>query len=136
MFSHSGGHAGRYHGALPPLDEYPTDADWKVLDPALADRTLILRNELILADGAIQFWEDVDRDCIPTACDDQAGKCGYRAWQLSSDMRRRYRLQEFDPKPTSWDVVGTLKQHHDRAIAQAKEAATAQAKEAAAVAAA
>lgn len=123
MYSRSGGHAGAPHGKLPSLAEYPGDIDWKSLDPTLTARVLSIPNELSLSEGTIKFWEDVDRETVSTACDDQAGKCGYRAWKLAEDIRRRYKLPAFDPKQTAWDVRGLLEVHHDTALKRVREAA-------------
>lgn len=126
MFSSSGGHAGNAHGTLPSLEEYPTDADWKALDPSLSARALSLRNELYLSEGQIAFWWEIepgDQGIMMNACDGQAGKCGYRAWQLAADMRRHYGLPEFDPKQTNWDVVRVLKEEHDQELKRMKDSA-------------
>lgn len=117
----SEGAAGRPHGVLPELPPYP-EGDWRVLDPEFLGRCLTLRNELKLSDGQINFWEDVgERDCIPQEFDEQAGKCGYRAWVLASDLRGHYRLAAFDPRNTAWDIVETLRSHHDAAVKRIRE---------------
>ena len=118
MHRTSGGHAGRASGTLPELPELPDQEKWSSLSPVLLSRALSLQNELILSDRAIAFWLDVDRECIPNECDQQCGKCGYEAWRLAEDLRRHYRLGVFDPSRTSWDVVGTLRTHHDEAQRQ------------------
>jgi len=126
LFSGSQGHAGTVHGRLPPLEEYPTDADWKALDPSLSARALSLRNDLRLSEGIIKFWWEIepgDQGILMTTCDGQAGTCGYRAWQLAADMRRHYGLPEFDPKPTSWDVVTVLKEQYDLELKRMKDSA-------------
>jgi hypothetical protein len=113
FYKQSAGHAGKRHGVLPQLQDYPADADWKALDPALGARALTLRNELPLSDSAIEFWENVDRDCVPQATSEQAGKCGYLAWALAAD-----------PKQTAWNLVALLKKHHDEAITRAAASRT------------
>jgi hypothetical protein len=115
LYRDSDGHAGKSHGSLPPLGEYPTDADWKSVDPAFSARALALRNEIFLSDGAIAFVWEVDHDTVQGACNEHAGKCGYRAWQLAVDLRKRYGLPEFDPKQTHWDIVPVLKESFDAA---------------------
>ncbi len=122
MYQQSEGYAGRPHGKLPSLSEYPTDADWRSLDPSLAAQIISFRNELLLSDQTIEFWWDVDRETVRGACDEQAGKSGYRAWLIASQLRGRYRLPSFDPRSFAWDVVATLKEHHDRAIKKLVEA--------------
>jgi hypothetical protein len=81
---------------------------------------------LCLSEGAIKFsWEiePGNQGVLLTTCDGQAGKCGYRAWQLAADMRRRYGLPEFKQEETAWDVVATIKKEHDRVINLLKDAA-------------
>ncbi|MGB5086083.1 MAG: hypothetical protein WBO09_16120 [Methylocystis silviterrae] len=123
MYRESGGHAGIRHSTLPDLPPYPDEADWKALEPDFLARALTFRNELPLADKAIAFWEEIERDCIPQECDQQCGKCGYIAWVLAGDMRRHYNLGAFDPKQASWDIVNTLKPLHDEALERASERA-------------
>ncbi|SRR6266851_6809190 len=126
LYKKAEGHAGAAHGTLPPLREFPADTDWKALDPALSARTLSLPNELSLADGTIKFWWDIepgDQGILLHACDLQAGKCGYIAWQLAADMRRGYGLPAFNPEHTAWDVVKTIKDQHDIEIKRLKDAA-------------
>jgi hypothetical protein len=121
MYRQSEGHAGASHSTLPDLPPYPDEADWKALEPELLVRVLTLRNELPLGDRAIAFWEQIDRECIPRACDLQCGKCGYMAWVLASDLRRHYHLGAFDPKQTSWDIVKTLKTLYDEELQRVKD---------------
>lgn len=123
MYNDSEGHAGALHGTLPDLPLFPDEADWKTLAPDFLARALTLRNELPLSDKAIAFWEDVDRTCIPRACDLQCGKCGYMAWVLAADLRHHYNLGTFDPKLTSWDIVKTLKPLHDQVLKDARDRA-------------
>ena len=123
MYQQSDGHAGRPHGSLPKLGEFPPQANWSTLDPVLLSRSFSLPNELLLGDRMIAFWSDVDPDpsLVHNACDARAGTSGYRAWQLAEDLRCRYRLPDFVPKDFSWDTVRTLKQHHDREVARIKK---------------
>jgi hypothetical protein len=123
-YSHSEGHAGTAHLKLPPAPKYPSDGDWRTLDPALSARALSLPNELSLSDEAIAFYWEIDpadQGALLSICSAQAGKSGYRAWQLAADMRHRYGLPEFKPEETAWDVVKTLKEEHDHEIKRLKE---------------
>ena len=107
LHNSSEGYAGIAHGTLPTFADYPADMDWKAIDPALAARALSLPNELSLSEGIIKFWWEIepgDKGILLTACDRQAGKCGFRAWQVAADMRRRYGFPEFSPEQTTWDV--------------------------------
>lgn len=124
LYTDSDGYAGEQHGKLPELDQYPTDADWKSLDPSISARALSLPNEILLSDRTIATWEKLEPAEVLGACNEQAGKCGYRAWLLASDLRRRYQLPGFDPTETHWDLVGLLKEKHDKAtqkVAEMKE---------------
>ena len=123
MFRTSSGHAGRSHGTLPSINNFPPGANWATLDPRLLARSLSIPNELMLANRMISFWADIDPDppTVWNACDAQAGKCGYRAWRLADDLRRRYRLPDFVPKDFSWDSIKALKDRHDREVARIKE---------------
>ena len=101
---------------LPSLSEYPTDIDWKSLDSSLAAQSLSIRNELRLSVRTIAFWSGEEPAEIPSVCSNQAGKCGYRAWQLATALRRHYKLPSFDPTQGYWDLVGTLQKRHDAVI--------------------
>lgn len=121
MYNQTGGGSGRLYGTVPALSPFPDEAKWESLDGDLLARALSLRNELPLSDRKIAFWEDIDRECIPVECDQQCGKCGYIAWELAQAIRRRYGFPSFDPKLTSWDVAGTLKEMHDKALRNVQE---------------
>ena len=121
MYYDSAGHAGRKHTIIPILAEYSDDVDWKSLDICLCTRIFTLRNEIMLSQGAIDFWYEIDDECVPTTCREQTGKCGYRAWQLANELRNFYKLLQFDPKQLSWDIESILKKHHDQAINRIKE---------------
>ena len=118
MYRQSDGHAGRPHGTLPELGEFPPEANWTTLEPELLSRSFSLPNELLLGDKMIAHWSDVDPDpsLVRRACDLRAGTSGYRAWQLAEGLRGRYRLPSFVPKDFSWDAINTLKEHHDREL--------------------
>jgi hypothetical protein len=119
VYNGSMGHAATAHRKLPPLSEYPADADWKALDPSLSTRALSIRNEIHLCVGIIAQWwnlEGDDQGIVLNSCDGQAGKCGYRAWQLAADMRRHYGLPQFDPTHIGWDIVTDLRHHHDEEL--------------------
>jgi hypothetical protein len=118
------GHAGTVHWKLPPLGEYPTDADWKALDPSLSSRALSLPNELRVSEGVIKFWSELEprgQGILLNTCNGQAGKCGYRAWQLAVDIRRRYGLSPvFEP-----DFVKVLKENYEQELKRMKDSAAA-----------
>jgi hypothetical protein len=118
----SDGHAGRRSFKLPNLPDFPIDADWKAVDPVLAGRALAMYNELVLSGHKIYFWWDVvgDEDSMETETNEQAGKCGYRAWELATEFRKGHGLPKAEL--TGWDFVAVLKEHHDSAITRLKEA--------------
>ena len=123
MFQQSEGHAGRPHCTLPELGEFPSQANWKALDPVLLSRSFSFPNELSLGDSTVAFWSDVDPDpsLARSAFDSRAGTSGYRAWRLAEDLRSRYKLSSFVPEDFSWDAIRTLKNHHDREMARLKK---------------
>lgn len=121
MFDMHDGHAGKPHGKLPDLAPYPDEVDWKTLKPEFLARALTLRNELILSDASIEFWEDIDRTTVSGECDWQCGKCGYMAWTLAAEMRARYALGAFEPDKSAWNAVKTLKEYHDKVLHRAVE---------------
>jgi hypothetical protein len=129
LHTESEGYAGTPHRKLPTLGEYPTDADWKALDPALSSRARSLPNELRVSEGIIKFcWElePGDQGILLNTCNGQAGKCGYRAWQLAVEMRRRYGLlAESEPEQTAWDFVKVLKENYDQELKRMKDSASA-----------
>lgn len=112
----SDGHAGMLHLKLPVLQPFPEDIDWRALDVSLAARALAIRNELVIAQQGIDFWHDIDDECVPSACLDQLGLCGYRAWGIASDLRARYNVPSFAPQQFSWDVEGFLRDQHNLAL--------------------
>lgn len=118
----SGGHAGRIHTKIPNLQSFPEDIDWRTLDPSISAKVLTIRNEITVAQQSIDFWYEVDHDCVPNACVDQLGLCGYRAWKTAVELRKRYGLPPFDPTVLSWNVEECLKRQNDLAVS--KKAAT------------
>lgn len=120
FFSQTDGHAGSQHSKIPSLLEYPKDIDWRLIERSLCERTLALRNEIELCQGEIDFWYEIDYECIPSACCEQTGTCGYRAWKLANDLRKFYKLSSFDPRQISWDIEAILKDIHDKALAKQK----------------
>lgn len=122
MHSEFDGYAGRASGTIPKLPEFP-DGDWRALNANLLGRCLSLQNEIKLSDGHIGFWEDVGyRECIPSECAQQTGKCGYRAWELARDLRGVYELGPFDTKNVSqWDFVETLKRMYDQKLLEIRD---------------
>jgi hypothetical protein len=122
----SEGHAGTAHGKLPPLAGYPADEDWKALDPSLSVRALSLDNDLRVSENTIKFWWDVEpgnQGILKSTVDMQAGKCGYRAWRLAVDIRRRYRLPEFESEQQA--NIELLKEEYDRELKSIEDGATA-----------
>jgi hypothetical protein len=112
----SEGHAGRLHTKLPILPPYPEDMDWRALDVSLAAKALAIRNELVIAQQGIDFWYDVDHECVPDACLNQLGVCGYRAWLIAAELRHQYKIPLFDPRQFGWDVEKCLKDRYDLAM--------------------
>lgn len=103
---------------LPPLGEYPTDADWKSLDPAFSAQALAFRNELAISVSTVQAMLRLDELSASGECDMQAGKSGFRAWELATNLRHAYSLPEFDLQHTPWKFVELLKKYHDQAMAK------------------
>lgn len=118
----SGGYAGRVHTKIPDLLPFPADVDWRALEPSISAKILTIRNEITVAQQSIDFWYEVDHDCVPNACLDQLGLCGYRAWKTAVELRKSYGLPPFDPTVLSWNVEECLKKQNDVAIS--KTAAT------------
>lgn len=116
LHDQSDGHAGKQSGSLPILPAYPSDADWKSLNPALCAKALAMRNELELSDKALDFHFEVDAFQLGSAFKDEAGKCGYRAWEIATELRSLYKLPSFRSKDLYWDFVETLKDNHDAAM--------------------
>jgi hypothetical protein len=112
----SGGEMGKPYTSLASLSEYPTDVEWKALNAPLAARALSFRNEVRLSEGALSEMADIEPGEVQGECERQAGKCGYRAWQLASGLRSAYRLPPVEPHQTHWDAVTLLRQWHDGAL--------------------
>jgi hypothetical protein len=120
MFRGAEGYAGKRWGSLPDLPPYPDEDDWRALGPDLLSRVLTFRNERTLGDNKIEFWSDIDPECIPQECDQQCGRSGYAAWMLARDMRTRYGLDAFDRDDRSW-VAQALKKQNDKALKMERE---------------
>jgi hypothetical protein len=120
LYLGSRGAAGDLTVSLPTLDAYPTDADWKALTTSLAVRALSVPNELVLATKAIdgEYVQGGHNADISVALDRQAGKTGYRAWQLAVDLRKKTGLPANDLSGHTWDFIATIKAEHDRAFRQ------------------
>jgi len=121
MYRDCDGYAGTQRQKLPALTEFPKDADWKALAPNLSSKVLSTENELMVSDEAIAVWEDIDRNSVGHAADQQAGKSGYRAWLLAVDLRCHYKLPPFDISIIRWNFVAKIKQHHDQEIELMRE---------------
>lgn len=121
----SEGYAAQPRLRVPALAEFPADTDWKAIDPKLAGRALGLPNELALSEQKIVFWLDVvpNRGCAETETNQQAGKCGYRAWKLAVDLRNKHGLEKADLVGLAWGFVGTLKEQHDAALTSLRDEA-------------
>ena len=119
MYQKSNGTFGNPHRTLPMLGEYPSEVDWKDLEPTLLMRARSFRNEILLAEKVIEFMLDGDPD--PSSwieINPQTGKCGYQAWRLAADLRRRYKLSGFEP--IERDSVELLKEYHDQELQWAR----------------
>jgi len=92
-----------------------------VLDPSYSAKVLTFRNELTLAQQAIGFWYEIDRDCVPNACLDQLGICGYRAWTIATELRTHHNIPLIDLKQFSWDIEANLKRQYDLACENKKK---------------
>jgi len=107
----SGGTAGERHSSLPIFGSFPSDADWKAIDPDLMDRVMSMPNELELAGQKIGFWWNVvgDEDCMATEADHQAGRCGLRAWLLAAELRKRCGIPASTLHIAAWDFLAALR---------------------------
>ena len=121
LFRDSVGHACAPARRVPALDDYPADGDWKAIDGTLASRALSFRNEIHLSDMVMEFWEGENVEEIPNACDKEAGKRGYRAWTIATELRIFYGLPAINPKEMSWNIRETLKKYHDQAQRESQD---------------
>lgn len=113
----SGGNGGGAFYELPPLI-FPTDVTWKNLDLAMADRALVLENDLLRSASIIQgelehLSAPEDKANEPR---EQAGLIGYRAHVLAQDLRAKYQPKRKVTRLHAWDHVATLKLKHDEKI--------------------
>lgn len=119
----SGGHVGMWKNEPPPFPDYPRDIDWKYLEPNLSIRALSLANEIQLSNNTIETaFVVLPDDEIGDVCNQEIGKCGYRAWIIAKELRLKYSLPTFAPHTFSWDIIDQLKSNHDMAIGRTKEA--------------
>jgi hypothetical protein len=95
-------------GNLPSLGEYPTDANWIVLDSNLANRALSFRNDLAVSDETIEFRWNMENAVQSDACNDEAAKRGIQAWDLAVELRKKYDLPPYSP---GYDVGESLKKY-------------------------
>lgn len=99
MHQNSSGHAGQLNPGIPDLPPYPDEAEWKTLEPNLLADALSFRNQCSQAKAAIAYCYNIDSGPDSSAIDEanvQCGACGYVAWQIAENMRRRYKLPPFD----------------------------------------
>lgn len=115
LFNQTRGQAGKTHGELPLLTAYPSDVEWKTLDPKLLSRTLSFRNELSLSGMLFKFTYEMSPEDITPTCVEQAGKFGCRAWEIATDLRSHYSFPEID----TMQVAVSLKKERVRAVAEA-----------------
>ena len=93
----SDGEAGSFSSKLPDLPPFPTDADWKSVDPVLASRVLSLQNEVYLTQFSVSdVWGVHEPDEIGKIVNGQAGKCGAKAFGLAHALRTAANLPAAD----------------------------------------
>jgi hypothetical protein len=123
-YAASKGSAGSQTTKLPEIGEFPSDSDWKTIDPKLAARALEFVNELLMAQQKLNFsWHVSDEDQITEECADDAALLGLRAWDLAHQLRQRHDLPRFTPAETSHDVEASLKARCDAARGRAEHQA-------------
>jgi hypothetical protein len=114
----SEGHAGCAHTKIPKLSVFPEDIDWRTLDPSISAKVLTIRNEITTAQQKIDFWYEIDFDCVPNACLDQLGLLGYRAWMLAVELRKRHNIPLLDPTQLAWNIEECLRKQSDAAFSK------------------
>jgi hypothetical protein len=88
---------------LPP---YPEDIEgWVSLDRALASRCLRLRSKIRACQTVIDATVEYTPEDLDESVDEQAAAMGIEAWQLATDLHRKYRLD-----PDGGEYVPSLKE--------------------------
>jgi hypothetical protein len=117
----SEGYAGTSHDELADLDKYPEDADWRSLDPALAERALTLRNEHRWTRQNIAYEAEFEPGRPSSEIRDEEGATlALRAWALAVSLRKHYGIRALDFAVADWDRVQVLQEAADR-LAKMKE---------------
>ena len=109
LYLESKGLFGSLCDGIPELMPYPSDADWKLLNPNLLDRVLSFEPDLLSSEQQILFF---DKACGPPDHDtriEECCRCGNLAWELATELRHRH---GFVPK-VGTNTPSILKQAHE-----------------------
>lgn len=99
--------------AIPPPPEFPTDVDWKSIEPRLMYRLLSLPNEADAANrriaAASQFAFPPDYDELFEERNDQYSKLGLAANALKTEIRKQFDIPSLELDPNIWNPIEALK---------------------------
>lgn len=119
LFESSHGNAGERNLSLPKVLPIPESAHWENLEHDLTERAFTFPNVVRQASGYIDFEIEMNDDpefagaTISTI--EKAGITGLMAWQLASDLRRRYRITPFRKEDIGWDFIALLTNEKNKA---------------------
>jgi hypothetical protein len=114
-----------WNAKLPDLPPFPEEKEgWHSIDLRLATRVLDLRNHLAGSQGVISATVEYAEESLGDEIDEHAAARGQEAWDLASDLRKRYGLPAFVPV---WDFTDALERARKSAQKAKEEGERAQA---------
>lgn len=124
LFIETNGAGGKFESQMPELEKYPQDVEWKIIDPKLCASVLSVPNEVALCQMTIDHWIDEGQfdDHAGVFTEDQifvisiyireTAKCGWWAWEIAKEARKKYELPIFEPKEISGHELKDLKNYY------------------------
>lgn len=115
VYKSSKGGAGSSLSKMAKLNGFPTDIEWKLLEPSLASRALTLPMQIVAADRSVRFsWEVHDEDGAADTCAEGMVDCALSAWRIAKDIRARYNLPLLDLKRNGFDPIEFLEKEEQK----------------------
>lgn len=107
----SKGGTGDRIGEIPTIGGFPNDADWKALDPILAERVLSFPTQLELAKHYIAgLWHTSDEDYFYEDVQCRTASYGLDVWSLALDLRNLCKVPASNLNKSGWDFIDSLRE--------------------------
>jgi len=100
------------HVRVPSLTTDLAAAKWQRVDVGIVSRVRQLPNEIFLAQSVIDGGWTVDPgDETLKRSLREVARCGWRAWCIAVELRKRYALPRVDLRRLSWNFVEDLREY-------------------------